>query len=36
MPSREEQRSIWIDLVRWLTQHVPASHARVVGSRTGG
>jgi len=36
MPSKQEQRSIWIDLVRWLREHVPATSGEVVGSRTGG
>jgi len=36
MPSSAEQRNIWIDLVRWLKEHVPARSTEVSSSRTGG
>lgn len=36
MPSAAEQRGIWIDLVQWLKEHLPAGSTEVAGSRTGG
>lgn len=36
MPSRAEQRDIWVDLVRWLKKNVPEQARQVSTSRTGG